>query len=135
MWASQDLPEITTELQIEIQKIVPEAKARASAYGENCVTADGSISTFGAMETDFYITIPVADFNDNETLGNLVEQVLQVTDQFPRPRVPGGQDGFVEFTFTSGNDRRIVRVNVQLGIALRAKGLHGAELIQALENP
>jgi hypothetical protein len=134
MWAYQPLPEISTELQAALQAVLPEAEARASAYGEDCVAADGS-STFGALETDFYVSIPVQDLTDNGKLGNLVEQVLSVVDGFPPPRVPGGQDGFVEFTFVSGSQQRILRVPIPLGRQLREQGLHGAELLQALETP
>jgi len=134
MWAYQSLPEISEELQAALRAVLPEAEARASAYGEDCVAADGS-STFGAMETDFYVNIPVQDLTDNERLGNLVEQVLSVVDGFPRPRVPGGTDGFVEFTFRNGDQQRILRVPIPRGMELRQQGLRGAELIQALETP
>ena len=134
LWASQELPEISAALQAGIQQQMPEASARASAYGENCVAPDGT-STFSAMETDFYLTIPAADLKDDAALGALVEQALAVIDQFSAPRVPGPKEGFVEFTFTHGGDQRIVRVPIQLGKAVRAQGLHGAALIQAAENP
>jgi len=134
VWAYENLPEISAELQAAIQAILPEASARAQAFGEDCVTADGS-AIFSAMETDFYISIPVQDLTDNERLGNLVEQVLLVVDGFPRPRVPGPKDGFVEFTFRSGDQQRILRVPIPRGIELRQQGLRGAELIQALEIP
>jgi len=134
VWAYENLPEISTELQAAVQAILPEASARAQAFGEDCVAADGS-STFGAMETDFYVTLSVPDLTDTEALGTLVEKVLSVVDGFPRGRVPGGQDGFVEFTFRSGDQQRILRVPIPRGVEVRQQGLHGAELIQALETP
>jgi len=132
VWASQGLPEISAELQTALQAILPEATARAAAFGEDCVAQDGS-STFGAMETDFYLTIPVADLQDNEALGAAIERVLAVVDGFLRPRVPGPNDGFVEFTFTSASDQRVLRVPIPLGKELRGKGLRGAALLEALE--
>lgn len=133
VWAYQELPEITDELQAAIQKILPNAEARASAYGENCIAEDGS-ATFGAMETDFYICIPVEDLKDEAALGDIIVQVLTVVDQFPRPRVPGGKDGFVEFTFLGRDDQRVLRVPIPLGIQFRKDGLHGEELLKAIEN-
>lgn len=133
-WAYESLPEITTEFQAAVQILIPEAEARASAFGENCVREDGS-STFGAMETDFYVTISVADLHNNDALGNLVEQILSVTDGFDHSRIPGPKDGFVEVIFQSGTERRIVRVPIPLGKQLREQGLRGAELFKAVENP
>lgn len=134
VWAYQDLPEISADFQAAVQAILPEAEARANAYGENCVAEDGSY-TFGAMETDFYVTIPVADLTDKETLGAIVEQVLVIViEQFPYPMVPGPQDGFVEFSFVAGTETHILRAPILLAKELLEKGLHGAELLEALEN-
>ena len=133
-WAYENLPDITAELQTAIQKILPEAEARATAFGEDCVAQDGS-ATFGAMETDFYFIISVGDLADNETLGTLIEQALSVTDDFASPRVPGPQAGFVEFTFRTGTEQRVVRVPIPLGKRLREQGLRGAELLKAIETP
>jgi hypothetical protein len=83
----------------------------------------------------FYLRIPVADLNDNETLGTLVENILSITDRFDHSRIPGPKDGFVEFTFLNGAEQRIVRVQIPLGKQLREQGLHGAELLKALETP
>ncbi|OGO75179.1 MAG: hypothetical protein A3K45_00030 [Chloroflexi bacterium RIFOXYC12_FULL_59_14] len=133
-WAYENLPDITAELQAAIQKILPEAEARATAFGEDCVAQDGS-AAFGAMETDFYFIISVGDLADNETLGTLIEQALSVTDDFASPRVPGPQAGFVEFTFRTGTEQRVVRVPIPLGKRLREQGLRGAELLKAIETP
>jgi len=133
-WAYENLPDITAELQAAIQKILPEAEARATAFGEDCVAQDGS-AAFGAMETDFYFIISVGDLADNETLGTLIEQALSVTDDFASPRVPGPQAGFVEFTFLLGDAQRVVRVPIPLGKRLREQGLRGAELLKAIETP
>jgi hypothetical protein len=133
-WAYENLPDVTAELQAAIQKILPEAEARATAFGEDCVAQDGSV-TFGAMETDFYLRIPVADLNDDDALGMLVENILSITDRFDHSRIPGPKEGFVEFTFLNGTEQRIVRVQIPLGKQMRGQGLHGAELLNALETP
>jgi hypothetical protein len=131
-WAYQDLPEISAAFESAVQAIVPEAEAHATAFGEDCVAADGS-AAFGAMETDFYIRIPVTDLNDDATLGNLVEQLLPVMDQFPHERLSGPKDGFVEFDFLLGESQRVIRVQIPMIQPLRERGLHGAELLQAIE--
>jgi hypothetical protein len=133
-WATKELPDISAEFQATVQTVIPGAEARASAYGEDCVYADGS-ATFGALETDFYVTVPVADLADDETLGTFIEQILPIVDEFSRPRVPGPQAGFVEFTFKNGAEQRILRVPIPLGKQLREQGLRGVELLEALDIP
>lgn len=135
VWASQELPEISAELQSALRNVLPGTEARAQAYGENCVAEDGS-STFGAMQTDFYITIPVASLNDPDALGDALVQALTIIIQrFPRPIVPGGMDGYVEVSFTDGTETRGLHAPIALAKELLKKGLGGAELLQALENP
>jgi hypothetical protein len=132
VWANNSLPEISSEFQTAVDAILPGAEASASAYGENCVADDGSF-TFGAMETDFYVKISVRDISNETDLGGIIERVLTlIIDQFPRPHVPGGQDGFVEFTFSPGPGQRIVRVPIPTAKEFLAQGLHGNALFQAM---
>lgn len=134
VWATQELPEIQQEFQSAVQGLFPEAEARANAYGENCVAEDGSF-TFGAMETDFYISVPVKDTSDDAALGEIVERVVRlVFERFPRPKVPGPMDGFVEFSFAAESGNRVIRVKLALARELLEKGLRGAELLQGLES-
>jgi hypothetical protein len=132
-WAYKDLPEISAEFQSEVQAVIPEAEAHATAYGEDCVYENGS-ATFSAMETDFYIIMPMNDLTDNETLATYIVQILPIVDGFSPPRVPGSNEGFVEFTFRNGEEQLMMRVPIPLGKLVRERGLHGTELIQALET-
>ena len=134
-WAYHDLPEVSAQFEAAVTALLPEAEARATAFGEDCISADGRAVRFSAMETDFYVIIPVADLNDNEALGALIAQVLPVLDEFPTGSVPGPKEGFVEFAFRAGDDQRVLRVPLPLGRELREKGLGGAELIAAIETP
>ena len=97
-WAYEELPDISAEFQTAVQTVIPEAEAHATAFGENCTYENGS-ATFSAMETDFYVVIPVGDLPDKEMLGTLIEKTLPLLEGFVSPRVPGPKEGFVEFTF------------------------------------
>jgi hypothetical protein len=134
-WAYHDLPDISAEFATAIKAIAPKAEARASAFGEDCLSADGRAVSFSAMETDFYIIIPVSDLNDNEALGSMVEKILPVLDNFPLSKVSGPKEGFIEITFRAGEDQRVFRIPLSRGRQLREQGLHGAELIGAIEAP
>lgn len=134
-WAYHDLPEISAEFQAAVKALVPEADAHASAFGEDCLSADGRAVSFGAMETDFYVIIPVSDLNDNEALGNIAAQLLPILDNFPLSKVSGPKEGFLEITFRAGEDQRFFRVPLPRGRQLREQGLRGAELIGAIGKP
>lgn len=131
-WAYHDLPEVSAAFESAVKALIPEAEAHALAFGEDCVAADGS-STFNAMETDFYVIISVLDLNDNETLGSMIENILPILDNFPLDKVSGPKEGFVEITFQAGEDQRVFRVPLPRGRELREQGLHGAELIGAIQ--
>lgn len=136
VWAYHDLPEISAELQAAVQAILPEASAHATAFGEDCIGADGGAVYFAAMETDFYIRIPVTDLNDDAALGNLIAQLLPVIlDRFPLEHLQGPKEGFVEFAFFSGENQRVLRVPIPLAMELRGKGLNGTELVNAIQTP
>ena len=130
-WGTQALPEISEEFQNALKEVISNAEGRAQAYGENCIKQDHS-STFSAMQTDFMVILPVADLTDEEAIGQLVEQVLGVVDQFSPPRVPGAKEGLIAFTVTSGENNLMFRVPVQAGRDLREQGLQGAELLQTI---
>lgn len=131
-WAYKDLPDISANFESAVQAVLPEASAHATAFGEDCIAADGSAS-FSAIETDFYVIISVADINNEEMLGHLITQILPILDNFAIGSVPGSQEGFVEFTFQAGENQRVIRVPIPLGRELHEQNLQGADVIRALE--
>src|SRR5215204_2146767 len=62
-WAYKDMPELNEPFDEAIKIINTDAKAWATAFGEDCVYADGH-TDFSAMETDFYVHLPVADLSN-----------------------------------------------------------------------
>ena len=128
-WAYEDLPELSKQLQEEIMTLNLEATAWATAFGEDCVYADGH-ADFSAMETDFYVQLPVTDLADFESFGNWMTQVMQVVEGLPRDLLSGPQAGFVEFKFTkSDTEFLFVRVPIQQ-FRETASGKTGEELFR-----
>jgi hypothetical protein len=126
-WAHQDDPALSAEFDASIKSLNPAASGRAQAFGENCVSADGA-STFGAMETDFYVRLPVEDLTQEEAFGNWMAQVMEVVVEIPREKLQGPNYGFVEFTFEKSEPERVVvRVPIQQYLN-EAAGKTGAEL-------
>lgn len=111
-WSYHNADELSAMIDAEMRDLNPAASGNASFFGEDCVYADGH-STFGAMETDFYVRIPVADLTNEDALGEWISQVLRVVLDFPRELFQGNY-GFVEFWFEkSASEQLIVRVPIQ----------------------
>jgi hypothetical protein len=112
MWATHNADELGAMIDEEIRAIDPAASGNASYYGEDCVYADEH-STFSAMETDFYVRIPVDDLTNEEALGNWISQIMKIVITFPLEQIQGNY-GFVEFWFEkSEGEQVIVRVPIQ----------------------
>ncbi|MBL8103229.1 MAG: hypothetical protein JNM02_11900 [Anaerolineales bacterium] len=135
MWAYHDDPELTRKVDEAIRQLNPAASARAQQFGEDCVYADGH-STFGAMETDFYVQLPIEDLTDNDLFGNWIAQVMTMVTEIPREEIQGGKYGFVEFSFEkSDTERLIVRVPIEKYLE-NGQGKTGTELLQLfIETP
>ncbi len=134
MWASQQLPDINTQLQDAFAAAgLKGVTGWVEAYGENCVdTQTNKVISFSAMETDFHIQVETTDLKDLHTLGALVEQVLIVLDQFPPEKTPGPQPGYIGVQFTAGQDSLNLWFSVTKGISGRQQGLDGADLLNYL---
>lgn len=135
VWASHTLPGLTEQLQESIHALQPAARARAEAYGEDCVYVDGH-ADFGVMETDFYIEVYVIDISDMQELGNWMGQVMPIIDQLPPDQVPGGVSGFVEFKFLkNGSESTLLRVPIDR-YRKESRGKSGSDLYKLFSgNP
>jgi hypothetical protein len=133
MWATQSLPDLSGQVQAAMQaNVQPEAEARAEAYGEDCVAPDGTRTGFGAMETDYRITLKVTDLNDTAALGSLAEAVLKTLAGFPVGSTPGPNPGYVGIRYVAGDHELNLWFLRQEGQALLEQGLKGATLFDAL---
>jgi hypothetical protein len=126
VWAHHTAPELTQKIDSAIRILNPAASARAELFGEDCVYGDGH-STFGAMETDFYVHLPADDLSNAEAFGSWMSQVMPIITQTPRAEIQGNY-GFAEFWFEKNDvEHLIVRVPIQKYID-EAQGKTGAEL-------
>lgn len=134
VWAYKDAPELSTLLDGEVKAFNPKATAHAQFFGEDCLHSDGSIS-FGAMETDFYVRLPVDDITQTEEFGNFAAQVMKIVSQIPREKLGGPNYGFVEFTFEKNETEQLtLRVPIQKYLD-DAKDLTGTELFNTFYSP
>ncbi len=133
-WAYRDAPELTGTIDAKIKKLNPNADAVATQFGEDCLKADGSV-TFGVMQTDFKVRLPVDDLTKEEEFGNWIAQVMQAVIEIPREDIPGPNYGFVEFRFEK-NEAEHITFRVQIQEYLNdAQGKSGAELFHIFYVP
>ena len=129
-WAYNDLPELTEQFDQTVKTLNPNSTSHATAFGENCIAPDGQVVKFLAMETDFYIILPVTDLSNYESFGNWVAQVMQVVNSYPPDMLAGVNPGFVEFRFEKG-----ISENIGVRVLIRqynetANGKTGEELFR-----
>ena len=135
-WANQSLPDITAQVQSSLDTSgLKGVVATAQAFGENCIDLQtNKPASFAIMETDFHFTAQVADPADKTELGNLLEKILVVLDNFPAGKIPGARPGYVNISFQTGKNEVNLSVNITAGKAARARGLHGAALFDEFEK-
>ena len=133
-WATQPLPELSAQVQAALEAAgLKDITARAEAYGENCYDSQtNEVVSFAAMETDYHITVRVADLADRESLGETLEKILVVLDGFPSDTTPGPQPGFIAVSFQSDTDALNFRFTPGEGELVRQEGLQGAALLEEL---
>jgi hypothetical protein len=131
-WAYQDLPELSSSFQQAIQALQPQAEANAYAFGENCVAEDGTVAAFLPMETDFNITLPVADLADESDLGGWIVKIMQVIENIPPEQLVGPRPGRVNIIYQTGADQKVLNFYINQYQDLPA-GLNRAEIFQALQ--
>jgi hypothetical protein len=135
-WAYQALPELTKELDAAVKELDSRASAQATAFGEDCISPDGS-ATFGAMETDFYVRLPVEDLSTEEAFGNWMSQVMEVVIQIPREEMQGPNYGFVEFRFEKNDAEHLEHLTLRVPIQQylnEAQGKTGVELFKHFQT-
>ena len=134
VWANEPLPKLSDDLDEVLKGFQAGAEGYAQAYGENCVTNEGEVVRFLAMETDYHITLMVEDIDDKQALGELIEGVMEVLAEFPTEETPGPQPGYIGIIFETYNDSfRLWVMRTKIETAMR-DGLQGEELFNSLQT-
>ena len=129
-WAYEDLPELTAQFDQAVKNFIPNSTSHVTAFGENCIAADGQVVRFIAMETDFYVIATVETLDDYETFGIGLAQVMQRVKELPPDMIVGPKPGFVEFRFEKNTTESIgFRVPIQQ-YNETADGKTGEELLR-----
>ncbi len=130
---TKDMPELTRQLNAELQNITMDVSGLAYAYGEYCVYGDGR-RTFSALETDFRIGVKTKVIQDEGTLGNWIYKVMTVVLALPADQLQGSQAGRVDFDFKEPDPAELF-ITVPIDkYRNEADGLRGAELLRLFYN-
>jgi hypothetical protein len=104
--------------------------ARAYAFGENCLNAQGEVQYFATMETDFELVLPVPALADRESVGNRTADVLAVlAHDFAPDATPGPQPGRIALIVSDGSHEAHLSVPQGQAADVVARGLHGSALL------
>jgi hypothetical protein len=133
-WATQALPELDVEIQLRMEAAdLTSVVVTSEAYGEECFDSQTSQPvSFAAMETDFHVQVSVPDLTDRVNLGNLLEQILFVLDEFPPGSTPGTQPGYIGVSFQKNDEQLNLWFLYSDGINARSQDLHGDALLEYL---
>lgn len=132
-WAHRDLPDVATLAQNALAKAnITDTTIRADAYGEDCIDFNtNTIVSFGAMTTDFYLTVEVSNLNGPNTLADYVVDVYTVLSDLNQDSLPA-RLGYLGFTFTAGTTTKYLRTTFDDIKAALDKNLSGSKLLDAL---
>jgi hypothetical protein len=129
VWATQELRDLSEQLQSELATDDSGIRASAYAFGEDCRQQNGE-TTFLPMESDFRVRIPVQSLTDEVVLGDWIGRVMVAIESLPAAEIPGGRPGRVEFEFLS-KDAGSLHLNIEISsYRADAQGLQGATLFE-----
>lgn len=140
-WASQANPELSAEIQMRLDERLPDSvsvEAQAESFGENCINGDGTAAGFGAMQTDFRITVTIDNLPDGdagaiiEIIAPVLRDILLVLSDYPPDTNPGPMSGMIGIEFTGQDTVRRMWANYGSVMDILGQGLSGRALLTAL---
>ncbi len=100
-WAHRDLPDTAQAVQETIVKagMTNVQVIRADAFGEECSVIGSNKTSFGAMTTDFYLSVTVSNLNDANELAKMVINTYNVLTTL-KVKLPA-RPGYLDIVFTA----------------------------------
>jgi hypothetical protein len=103
-WATRERPELSQQIETALEESgLTGVTVIASDYGENCITYETNVvQSFGAMETDFYITLSV-EKTDLAIINAQAFKLMTVFKDIWSDDNPTGASSKMELTFVAEN--------------------------------
>jgi hypothetical protein len=132
-WANRELPELDAQAEQALSALgIPDLTVRVFEFGEACAPWDG-ISPFAEIETDFDVTLPVADAHDLDQVGSTSFSIVQALS--PLLSQGTGEHGSVIRLIIIGDPsvaQPLVRVEPSQVLDILAQNLTGSALMTYL---
>jgi len=108
-WAHQAVPEAATALQNAFNDagVKSIGVLQVDAFGENCTSADGKNSHFGAMSSDFYLSATVNNLNDANEMAQIIT-IAYKTISALKVKLPAGP-GYIDIMITANGSTKHYR--------------------------
>jgi hypothetical protein len=141
MWATQINPELSAQVQQQLMQVlvtVDSVEARAEAFGENCLNADGSVRYFATMQTDFRVMVQISSLPLNDLpaaeviVAPIMLDILRVLADYPVGQTPGPMPGQISIEFPAGNKPYWLAVDYNTAMDALDQNLTGNDLLDAL---
>jgi hypothetical protein len=133
VWANHALPDVTALAQAALDKTdIPKTTVRADAYGEDCIDQNtNTVRGFGAMTTDFYLSVEVPNLSDQTALAEYVQIVYETLIAIPQDTLPA-YPGYLDITFTANSETKHLRTTFNAIKSALDKKLTGAAFLTSL---
>ena len=133
MWASHSAPDVDVYLADAITSSGwSDFSAHGEYFGEDCVTASGTVVSSGVMYTDLYFEANVSSITDDEMLGVVLGQITDLIAAIPEGVLTGSFRGNLAVHYISSGGERNVWVEMETVLGYRSQGLDGAALMTAV---
>lgn len=136
VWANQPLDAVSAALQAELTaEQAKQIEFTASAYGENCLNADGSVRRFARMQTDLYVTVTLED-----QLAGSIRSAMDtlIAALYSYSQIMGAEklDGTARVSISSPDMETLhYSFGIESALTAYSDGLRGAALMDALNLP
>jgi len=137
VWASEPLPDLSEELQAMAHEVgLKEVRVRAEAFGEKCITSEGSSGPLLIKQTDVRFAVRVVSIRDPDEMSQQVKEIIRFLAGFSAEKFPGPVPGNIAIGFQDDHgDVFNLWFNNELAQEALRQELEGEAFLEALKFP
>jgi len=132
-WSERSLPPITNLAQIALSMYREgDITVWVDAFGEDCLGENREVLYFGAMNTDFHVTVMLDSLTDEAAMAEIVTGIYQTLKAGLEEAWLPAPFGRLDITFEAGSEQRLIAARFSSLETLLERGLQGKALLDAL---
>ena len=134
--ASEPLPDLSEELQAMVHEAgLKEVRVHAEAFGEKCITPDGSSGPLLIKQTDVRFAVRVVSIRDPNEMTQQVKEIIRFLSGFSAEKFPGPVPGNIAVAFQDDHgDAFNLWFNNELAQEALQQELEGEAFVEALKH-